>query len=118
METERNGGSCQGHRTGIQSHATPGPWRSSAGERGKAKQKGKMSSEASVLRLRQSAQIEEAAMGRGASSASIPAHLGLGKGPGKTCPDHHAAGGALAFGLWATISALVTLCASSRFEVL
>lgn len=32
-------------------------------------------------------------MGRGASSASIPAHLGLGKGPGKTCPDHHAAGG-------------------------
>lgn len=33
METERNGGSCRGHRIGIQSHATPGHGRSSAGEK-------------------------------------------------------------------------------------
>lgn len=32
METERISGSCQGHRTGIQSHAAPGHSRSSEGE--------------------------------------------------------------------------------------
>lgn len=77
-------------------------------------QKGKSRAEgvdgvASVLRLPQSgAQMEEQGRGRGhgAGSAPIPAHLGLVRGPGETCPNPPC--GALCLGPSAIISAPVT----------
>lgn len=77
-------------------------------------QKGKSQAEgedavASVLRLPQSgARMEEQGLGGGhhAGSAPIPAHLGLVRGPGETCPNPPC--GALCLGLSAIISALVT----------
>lgn len=82
--------------TGLESRAMPlqdmgGPWQ------GKSRAE-REDAGATVLRLRRSeARMEEAALGRGANSAPIPAHLGLGKGPGETSPDHPAGRG---LGLW------------------
>lgn len=64
--------------TGLESRAMPlqdmgGPWQ------GKSRAE-REDAGATVLRLRRSeARMEEAALGRGANSAPIPAHLGLGK---------------------------------------
>lgn len=88
METERNRGSRQGHRIGIESHTAPGHSRSSGGKN----QAGREDAVAILLRLQQSgAGMEEEHLGRGhrghrASSAPIPVHLELGRAAGETAP--------------------------------
>lgn len=88
METERNCGSRQGHRIGIERHTTPGHSRSSGGK----SQAGREDAVAFLLRLQQSgARMEEEHLGQGhrgcrAGSAPIPVHLGLGRATGEMAP--------------------------------
>ncbi|XP_070122753.1 uncharacterized protein [Equus caballus] len=58
METERKSGPCQGHRTGIQSHTTPGHSRSSE---------------------------EKSQAGREEAVATVPGHSNQGSGRRRTC---------------------------------